>query len=84
MAYHVKLRKRVLKALVSISEPYYANIKKAIYALEANPRPYGYRKLKGRSGYRIRVGDYRVIYEIFDAELVIDVVELGDRKDVYD
>ena len=56
----------------------------AIAALAHNPRPNGYIKLKGRNGYRIRVGDYRVIYEIFDAVLLVDVVEVGDRKDIYD
>jgi mRNA interferase RelE/StbE len=40
--------------------------------------------LKSRDGYRIRIGDYRVIYEVFDDELVIDVIKLGHRKDIYD
>ena len=48
------------------------------------PRPQGYRKLKGRKGYRIRVGDYRVIYEIFDHILLIDVIDLGHRKEIYE
>jgi mRNA interferase RelE/StbE len=52
--------------------------------LADNPRPQGYRKLKGRKGYRIRVGDYSIIYEIFDKVLVIEVVDLGHRKDIYD
>jgi mRNA interferase RelE/StbE len=39
---------------------------------------------KGRKGYRIRVGDYRVIYEIFDHVLLIEVINLGHRKDIYD
>ncbi len=55
----------------------------AINKLEDNPRPHGVLKLKGRSGYRIRVGDYRIIYEIFDEVLLVDIVELGNRKDVY-
>jgi len=40
--------------------------------------------LKGRKGYRIRVGDYRVIYEIFDGILLIDVIDLGHRKEIYE
>ena len=49
-----------------------------------NPRPQGCKKLKGRKGYRIRVGYYRVIYEIIDDVLLIDVVDLGHRKDIYE
>ena len=52
--------------------------------LAENPRPKGYKKLKGRTGYRIRVGNYRIIYEIFDDILLIDVIDLGHRKDIYE
>ncbi len=55
----------------------------AISELENNPRPQGFKKLKGRDGYRIRIGNYRIIYKIFENELVIDVITLGHRKDVY-
>ncbi|WP_394350393.1 type II toxin-antitoxin system RelE family toxin [Flavobacterium hydrocarbonoxydans] len=40
--------------------------------------------MKRKTGYRIRVGDYRVIYEIFDEVLLIDVIDLGHRKDIYE
>jgi mRNA interferase RelE/StbE len=50
----------------------------------ANPRPHGCKKLKGREGYRIRVGNYRIIYDIFDRELIVDVIAVGDRKDIYE
>ncbi|NDP26740.1 MAG: type II toxin-antitoxin system RelE/ParE family toxin [Flavobacterium sp.] len=56
----------------------------AIGKLSDNPRPQGYKKLKGRKGYRIRVGNYRVIYEIFDEVLLIDVIDLGHRKEIYE
>jgi mRNA interferase RelE/StbE len=84
MAYKVTLKKRAVKALVKINEPYYSNIKEAIYSLANNPRPTGYIKLKGRNGYRIRVADYRIIYDIFDDVLLIDVIDLGHRKDIYE
>ena len=84
MAYNISFKKRVIKALQNINDPYYTSIKIAIYDLANNPRPQGYIKLKNRSGYRIRVGNYRVIYEIFDTELVIDVIDLGHRKDIYE
>ena len=84
MPYQITLTKKAIKALENISEPYYSNIKKAIYSLADNPRPMGYKKLKGREAYRIRVADYRIIYDIFDDVLTIDVVDLGHRKDIYD
>jgi mRNA interferase RelE/StbE len=84
MVYQITLRKRAIKALENINEPYYSNIKEAIYNLADNPRPQGYKKLKGREAYRIRVADYRIIYDILDDILLIDVIDLGHRKDIYD
>jgi mRNA interferase RelE/StbE len=83
MAYKVVIKKRAIKVLEKINEPYYSNIKEAIYSLADNPRPTGYKKLKDRDGYRIRVADYRIIYEIFDDVLLVDVIDLGHRKDIY-
>lgn len=83
MKYSVTIKKRALKALEKINEPYYSSIKVAIYSLADNPRPYGYKKLKERDGYRIRVGDYRIIYDIFDTILVVNVIDLGHRKEIY-
>jgi mRNA interferase RelE/StbE len=84
MAYHVTLKKRAIKALAKINEPHYSHIKEAIYNLADNPKPTGYKKLKGRDGYRIRVADYRIIYDIFDDVLLVDVINLGHRKDIYE
>jgi mRNA interferase RelE/StbE len=56
----------------------------AILALAGDPRPNGCRKLSGSEEYRIRVGDYRVLYEIEDAVLRILVVRVGHRRDVYE
>lgn len=83
MTYRLTIKPKALKALEKINEPAYTNIKAAIYNLAENPRPIGYKKLEVREGYRIRVGDYRVIYNIFDKVLTIDVVNLGHRKDIY-
>lgn len=84
MAYNVTLKKSAMKALEKINEPNYSNIKEAIYSLADNPRPKGYKKLKGRDGYRIRVTDYRIIYDIFDEILIVEVIDLGHRKDIYE
>ena len=82
--YFVNQFTRYHKALEKINEPYYSNIKEAIYSLADNPRPKGYKKLKGRDGCRIRVADYRIIYDIFDDVLLVDVIDLGHRKDIYE
>lgn len=81
--YKVRIERKVQKKLSKIPDPYYFNIKAAILDLSNNPRPRGFIKLKGREGYRIRVADYRIIYEISDEILVVDVIDLGHRKDIY-
>jgi mRNA interferase RelE/StbE len=51
--------------------------------LLANPLPSGCKKLAGQPHYRLRVGDYRIIYEIRRQQLIVNVVKIGHRKDVY-
>jgi mRNA interferase RelE/StbE len=82
--YNVLIDKPVLKELQKIPEPDYARIKKAILDLARNPRPAGYKKLKNRPGYRIRQGNYRIIYNILDHKLIIEVISIGHRKDIYE
>jgi len=84
MKYTVVLQKRVIEAMEKISEPDFSKLKAAMFSLSDNPRPNGYKKLKGRDGYRIRVGNYRIIYEIFDNILLVDVINLGHRKEIYE
>ena len=63
----------------------YQRIVKALHALADNPRPHGVKKLKGRREYwRIRVGDYRIIYAIQEERLLVCIARLGHRRDVYD
>ncbi len=81
--YTAILSKRVRKSLDKLPNRTAQPILDAIAALEGNPRPHGYKKLTDRPGYRIRVGDFRIIYDIFDAEFVVEIIEVGDRKDVY-
>jgi mRNA interferase RelE/StbE len=58
-------------------------IVEAILALAEEPRPSGCRKLSGRDKYRIRCGDYRVVYSVQDVILVVTIVRFGHRSDVY-
>jgi mRNA interferase RelE/StbE len=82
--YKVVLTKKAKKQLDKLSDIIAEPIFKAISGLEENPRPLGYKKLKGREGYRIRCGKYRIIYEIIETELIISVITLGHRKDIYE
>ena len=58
-------------------------IVKRIRALAVNPRPAGCEKLSGDDKFRLRQGDYRILYEIGNAELIVTVVRIGNRKEVY-
>jgi mRNA interferase RelE/StbE len=82
--YKLVIDRYAQKQLGKISPPYFNRIIKAINKLSDNPRPPGYIKLTGRPGYRIRIGDYRVIYNIEDKILTVYVIDIGHRKDVYD
>jgi mRNA interferase RelE/StbE len=83
MKFQVIIKRSAMKSLEQVSNPYYDLIKEAIYALADDPRPMGYKKLRGREGYRIRVGQYRVIYDIRELVLIVEVIAIGHRKDVY-
>ncbi|OFY69313.1 MAG: plasmid stabilization protein [Bacteroidetes bacterium RIFCSPLOWO2_12_FULL_37_12] len=81
--YTAVLSKKAQKQLDKFSDNIAEPILGAIADLEENPRPHGYKKLKGRDGYRVGVSDYRIIYDIFDNQLIVDIITLGHRKDIY-
>jgi mRNA interferase RelE/StbE len=81
--YQVFIERKAVKFLEKVSEPDYSKIKLSILKLASDPRPPGCKKLKGRPAYRIRQGDYRIIYEIFDRVLKINIITIGHRGDVY-
>jgi mRNA interferase RelE/StbE len=83
MKYTVLIERYALKQIMKLDKKIIPVIKAAIFDLSDNPRPFGYKKLKGEDAYRIRVGDYRVIYEIDDGKIIITVVSVGHRKDIY-
>ncbi|MDZ7876853.1 MAG: type II toxin-antitoxin system RelE/ParE family toxin [Saprospiraceae bacterium] len=84
MPYLIQIRKSAQKQLDKLSDDVADELLDAIEGLAANPRPSGCKKLKGREGYRIRKGDYRIIYNIFDNVLTIDIVAVGHRREIYD
>ncbi len=83
--YEVRVERGVLKWLAALrDEALRLRFEKAIDALAHTPRPSGCTKLAGKTGrYRIRVGDYRIIYEIRDQVLLVLVLDAGHRSDIY-
>jgi len=82
--YLIQLSKKAQKQLDKLPDPVADPILRAIYSLKNDPRPSGFKKQKGRDGYRIRIGNYWVIYEVIDSLLIIEVITLGHRKDIYE
>ena len=83
MSFEVHILRRAQKELADLSKIDYERVRDAVTALSENPRPGGCKKLVGRDGWRIRSGDYRVIYEIDDAQRKVTVLHIGHRRDVY-
>ncbi len=81
--YKLLFRKSVAKDLRALPKRDVSRILKCFSRLAEDPRPAGCEKLTGQERYRIRQGRYRIIYSIRDGELVIIVVKVGHRKDVY-
>ena len=81
--YKIQFRESVYKDLRQIPQNDIKKIFKRIGSLVAEPRPYGCEKLTGQERYRVRQGNYRIIYSIQDKELVIWIVKIGHRKDIY-
>jgi mRNA interferase RelE/StbE len=84
-AYRIVVLPAAARELAKLPRPIARRIAVAIDALASDPRPAGVRKLAGGSGdqWRIRVGGYRVLYEIRDAELIVTVAKLVHRRQVY-
>ncbi|BAU67091.1 hypothetical protein STA3757_45000 [Stanieria sp. NIES-3757] len=83
MNYSLTIKKRASKVLAKLPSEDYEKVRDAIRDLAQIPRPSGCLKLKGREGWRIRVGVYRVIYQINDPEQKIIILDIGHRKDIY-
>ncbi len=81
--YDVVLSEYAIRQLKKINRQVIASLKTAIAGLAHDPRPHNYIKLTNQEAYRIRVGNYRIIYEINDNELTVLVVEVADRKEAY-
>ncbi len=84
MTYHIEFVKQAAKQLKTLSNEEQQRIKIKIDVLANDPRPDGVVKLTGEDNlYRIRVGNYRIIYSIQDNQLLVLVLKIGHRRDVY-
>jgi mRNA interferase RelE/StbE len=82
-SYKVLIKPSAVKELESIPKKDRQRITTKIGSLADTPRPPGCQKLSGQERYRVRQGNYRIVYEIQDRELIVFVVKIGDRKDIY-
>ena len=83
MAYTVILKRSAEKELDRLPVQLHERIARKLLELEDNPRPRGVQKLHGEDGFRIRVGDFRVLYVIDDRAQTVEIVAVGHRRDVY-
>lgn len=82
-SYSVRIKRSAAKELESVPLRDRKRIVRRIAGLATEPRPPGCEKLSGEEKYRLRQGNYRILYEIIDQELIVTVVKIGDRRDVY-
>ncbi|MGL4484311.1 MAG: type II toxin-antitoxin system RelE family toxin [Anaerovoracaceae bacterium] len=82
--YKIVFKHSAEKALEKLPKIYYQNIRIHIDNLENNPRPHGCKKLVALDNtWRIRVGIYRIVYSIYDDKLIVEIIDIDHRKDVY-
>ncbi|OGQ04667.1 MAG: hypothetical protein A2W61_03660 [Deltaproteobacteria bacterium RIFCSPLOWO2_01_44_7] len=83
MKYCVELETRAKREFLKLSKDVQRLMADVLDDLANNPRPPGCKKLTQQEGYRIRKGNYRILYTVNDQESLIQVYRIGDRKDVY-
>jgi mRNA interferase RelE/StbE len=82
--YSIEIETSAAKALAHIAQPFQTRIATAIAALAINPRPHGCTKLSGRKdAFRIRIGNYRVVYTVNDLVRIVRVEKIAHRREVY-
>lgn len=83
MSYTVSLKRSAEKELRDLTKSERERVAAAILDLRENPLPPGIKKLKNMDGYRLRVGDYRILYTVNEKERTLEVYAIGHRRDVY-
>jgi len=82
-SYKIVIKRSAAKEIEKIPKAFRARIVSRIQELSKDPRPSGVKKLSGEEKYRIRQGDYRILYKVEDSIITVTVVKVGNRKDVY-
>lgn len=82
-SYRIVIKKSAAKEIEKIVKKDRIRIIEKIRSLASEPYPHGSKKLSGQEKYRIRQGNYRILYQVIDHELIINVVKVGHRSDVY-
>ncbi len=83
MKYEVRILHPAEKEMDKLPAAIHAHISEGILSLEDNPRPRGTKKLSGREEYRLRVGNYRILYTVSDKDRVVTIFAIGHRREVY-
>ena len=83
MKYALNIVPTAEKQFLKLQAALQNRIKIKIFLLEAEPRPYGSQKLHGTDFFRIRVGDYRIIYSVDDTHRIVKILDIGHRREVY-
>jgi len=81
--YEIVFKRKVEKSVARLPDNAYQRVTRAIDDLSETPRPPGCTKLRGRDEWRIRAGDYRIVYEIDDERRVLEVLNVAHRRDLY-
>lgn len=81
--YELRFKTSVAKDLRDVPKTDLRRILERIEALRDDPRPAGCEKLSAQELYRIRQGNYRILYEILNLEVIVEVVKIGHRREVY-
>jgi len=81
--YTVRIKRSAEKEMDRLAPRAFRRVAQAILKLERDPRPKGSRKLRGVQDYRLRVGDYRILYSVDDGKRIVEVIAVGHRRDVY-
>jgi mRNA interferase RelE/StbE len=83
VSYSLLILPRAKRELADLPSQQLAVAELKISALQANPLPAGCKKLRDRQGWRVRFGDYRIIYKIDDTQEIVTILEVGHRREIY-
>jgi mRNA interferase RelE/StbE len=81
--YDLRIRRRAIKDIANLPKDYTRLVSERIETLTENPRPIGAKRLRGRTDYSLRVGTYRILYEIYDEERIVIIYRVKHRREAY-